>query len=48
MIQILLIGAGLLALVVAAFLVFIPLGIAALGGALIFAGWASPDRPPRE
>lgn len=50
MTQVVFIGAGLVALVIAAFLVFLPLGLAALGCALIFAGWASPDRPqpPRE
>lgn len=36
--------AGLVVLVAAAFLVAVPLGLAAAGGALLFIGWASDTK----
>lgn len=50
MTQVALILAGLVAIVAAAFLVYLPAGFAALGLALIFTGWASSPRPsaPRK
>ena len=45
----LLILAGIALIVLAAALVTLPLGIAALGVALVFTGWAStPPAPARE